>query len=46
MLPNTIGNLGGWILNPQSLKPGSRMPPNEIPGPDLQDLLAYLETLR
>ncbi len=46
MLPNTIGNLGGWILNPQALKPGSRMPPNQLSGPDLQDLLAYLETLR
>ncbi len=46
MLPNTIGNLGGWIMNPQALKPGSRMPPNQITGPDLQDLLAYLETLR
>lgn len=46
MLPNTVGNLGGWILNPQSVKPGSRMPPNPIPGQDLQDLLAYLETLR
>jgi cytochrome c oxidase subunit II len=46
MLPNTIGNLGGWILNSQSLKPGSRMPPNQISGPDLQDLLAYLETLK
>jgi len=46
MLPNTIGNLGGWIMNPQSLKPGSRMPPNQISGSDLQDLLAYLETLR
>lgn len=46
MLPNTIGNLGGWILNPQGIKPGSRMPPNELSGPDLQDLLAYLETLR
>jgi cytochrome c oxidase subunit 2 len=46
MLPNTIGNLGGWILNAQSLKPGSRMPPNQISGPDLQDLLAYLETLQ
>jgi cytochrome c oxidase subunit 2 len=46
MLPNTIGNLGGWILNPQALKPGSRMPPNQLSGPDLQDLLAYLESLR
>ena len=46
MLPNNVGNLGGWILNAQSLKPGSRMPPNQISGPDLQDLLAYLETLK
>jgi cytochrome c oxidase subunit 2 len=46
MLPNTPGNLGGWILNAQALKPGSRMPPNQMSGADLQDLLAYLETLR
>jgi cytochrome c oxidase subunit II len=46
LLPNTIGNLGGWIMNAQALKPGSRMPPNQMSGSDLQDLLAYLETLR
>jgi cytochrome c oxidase subunit 2 len=46
MLPNTPGNLAGWILNAQSMKPGCRMPPNPMPGQDLQDLLAYLETLR
>jgi cytochrome c oxidase subunit 2 len=45
-LPNSIGNLAGWILNAQSIKPGCRMPPNQISGPDLQDLLAYLETLK
>ena len=45
-LPNSIGNLGGWILNAQSIKPGCRMPPNQMSGADLQDLLAYLETLR
>ncbi|MBV8631326.1 MAG: cytochrome c oxidase subunit II [Silvibacterium sp.] len=45
-LPNTIGNLGGWILNAQSIKPGCRMPPNQLSGSELQDLLAYLETLR
>jgi cytochrome c oxidase subunit 2 len=45
-LPNTIGNLAGWISNPQAIKPGCRMPPNQMSGPDLQDLLAYLETLR
>lgn len=26
LLPNTPGHLGGWIANPQALKPGSRMP--------------------
>jgi cytochrome c oxidase subunit 2 len=46
LLPNTIGNLGGWIVNAQALKPGCRMPPNQMPGSDLQDLLAYLETLK
>jgi cytochrome c oxidase subunit II len=45
-LPNTVGNLGGWILNAQSIKPGCRMPPNQLSGSELQDLLAYLETLK
>jgi cytochrome c oxidase subunit 2 len=45
-LPNTIGNLAGWIMNAQSIKPGCRMPPNQMSGSDLQDLLAYLETLK
>jgi cytochrome c oxidase subunit 2 len=26
LLPNSAGHLGGWIANPQALKPGSRMP--------------------
>jgi cytochrome c oxidase subunit 2 len=46
LLPNTVGNLGGWIMNAQSVKPGCRMPPNQMSGAELQDLLAYLETLR
>ncbi len=45
-LENNIGNLGGWIMNAQSIKPGSRMPPQEMTGAELQDLLAYMETLR
>ena len=42
----SISNLfkNGWRA--QSLKPGCRMPPNQMTGTDLQDLLAYLETLR
>jgi cytochrome c oxidase subunit II len=45
-LPNTRGHLAGWILNPQNLKPGSRMPPTLLSGDDLHALLAFLETLK
>ena len=45
-LPNTRGNLAGWILDPQRIKPGSRMPSNQLSPDDLHALLAYLETLR
>ena len=44
-LPNNRGNLGGWILDPQALKPGSHMPPANLTGEELQALLDYLETL-
>lgn len=45
-LPNTRGNLAGWILDPQSTKPGARMPATDLSGDEVQALLAYLETLR
>jgi cytochrome c oxidase subunit II len=45
-LPNTRGNLGGWIVNPQTIKPGVLMPPNRLGSEDLQALLTYLETLK
>jgi cytochrome c oxidase subunit 2 len=45
-LPNTIGNLAGWILDPHSVKPGTHMPATSLPSADLHDLLAYLEGLR
>lgn len=45
-LPNTRGNLAGWILDPQTIKPGAQMPPNQLSPADLDALLAYLEGLR
>ena len=45
-LPNTRGHLAGWIIDPQSLKPGTRMPSNEMRPDELRALLAYLESLR
>jgi cytochrome c oxidase subunit 2 len=45
-LPNTASHLGDWILDSQSVKPGNKMPPNELSAEDLEALLAYLETLK
>jgi cytochrome c oxidase subunit 2 len=45
ILPNTRGNLGGWIMDPQHVKPGALMPPGKLSGPELQQLLDYLESL-
>jgi cytochrome c oxidase subunit 2 len=46
ILPNTIGNLAGWIANSQTIKPGNAMPPMALDSQDLQALLAYLESLK
>lgn len=45
ILENNRGNLAGWIVDPQHIKPGNLMPPTSLDGEDLQALLAYLETL-
>ncbi|UXC91480.1 cytochrome c oxidase subunit II [Sphingobium sp. RSMS] len=47
ILPNNRGTMIGWIGDPQSLKPGNRMPAySMLPGRDLTAIAAYLETLR
>lgn len=45
MLANNRGNLAGWVVDPQSIKPGNLMPGTDLSGADLQALLAYLESL-
>jgi cytochrome c oxidase subunit II len=45
-LPNRPGYLGGWILDPQHAKPGARMPALPLTGPDVEALIAYLDSLR
>jgi cytochrome c oxidase subunit II len=45
-LRNTRGNLGGWVVDPQRIKPGAYMPPNNLEPADLRALLAYLESLK
>ena len=45
-LPNTRGNLAGWIVDPQGMKPGTKMPPNMLTPHDLDALLTYLQSLK
>lgn len=45
-VPNTPGNLAGWILDPQTIKPGALMPSHALPPSDLRALVAFLEALR
>jgi cytochrome c oxidase subunit II len=46
VVPNTSGNLAGWIIDAQDIKPGNLMPRMEVPAQDLQALVVYLESLR
>jgi cytochrome c oxidase subunit II len=45
-IPNTRGYLAGWILDPQGIKPGTRMPPNSLAPGELHALLDYLQSLK
>jgi len=40
------GNLAGWIVNAQAIKPGNDMPEMKIMPNDFQALLAYRQTLK
>jgi cytochrome c oxidase subunit II len=42
---NTRGHLAGWISDPQALKPKNFMPRTRLSSEDLNDLIAYLESL-
>jgi cytochrome c oxidase subunit II len=45
-LPMGKGNLYGWVADPQSLKPGNRMPTIGLEPDKLHAVVAYLETLK
>jgi cytochrome c oxidase subunit II len=44
--PNTTGDLAGWIANPQTIKPGNKMPPTFLGADELHTLVAFLQSLR
>jgi len=45
-LPNNAANLEAWILAPQTIKPGAKMPANRIDPGSLRALVAYLQGLK
>ena len=45
-LPMSTGNLYGWVEDPQSLKPGVKMPTIGLEPQQLHAVVAYLETLK
>jgi cytochrome c oxidase subunit II len=45
-LDNDRGDLGGWILDPQHIKPGAKMPGTDLSGPETQAVLDYLQSLK
>jgi cytochrome c oxidase subunit II len=45
-IPNTPETLAIWVVDPQSVKPGNLMPNETLSGPDLQSLVAYLDSLK
>jgi cytochrome c oxidase subunit 2 len=46
-LATNLGNIEGWIANPQALKPGARMPTlRSYTGPQLRALATYIASLR
>jgi cytochrome c oxidase subunit 2 len=45
-LPNDAAALGRWIRDAHDSKPGTRMPPTPLARGEVQDLVAYLESLR
>ena len=45
-VPNTRGNLAGWIVNAQSIKPGNVMPPIALEPAEADAVVTYLESLK
>ena len=44
-LPMTRGALAAWVSDPHGVKPGVAMPPTPLTGPELDSMVAYLESL-
>jgi cytochrome c oxidase subunit 2 len=46
VVPNSRGNVAGWIADPHAIKPGVKMPRTYLHADDLPALTSYLESLK
>lgn len=46
LMANNVNTLSGWISDPQGQKPGARMPPTWLSGPELRAVVTYLRALK
>jgi cytochrome c oxidase subunit 2 len=46
VLSNTPANVAKWVTDPEAIKPGTQMPRLGLVGEQLNDLVAYLESLK
>ena len=46
LVPNTREGLGRWIVDPQGVKPGNKMPDVGLEGDDLAEIVEFLRRLR
>ena len=46
VLSNTPANVAKWVRDPEAIKPGAQMPRLGLAGEQLNDLVAYLESLK
>ena len=44
-IPNDFGHMEGWVADSQSIKPGNKMPPQNLSPDDLRAVVTYLQSL-
>jgi len=44
--PNTLANLRAWVNDPDTLKPGALMPAMKLSAPQVDQVAAYLASLK
>ena len=46
MIPNSAQNVKSWVSDPQSIKPGNLMPDMQLDDKQLDQVSAYLTSLK